>query len=141
MIFTGSAGIGKTYFAAAAFDYAQNIHNTCRYWKELDLLKAIRSQMSSGSGDYLETLEYLIDDDFVIIDDIGSSGLNDWRKEVIFAAIDYRYNSMKPTILISNFSPEEFKEFFHERVGSRLFSKENYIINVQDGHDLRLQGL
>lgn len=97
--------------------------------------------MSMGNGDYLETLEYLIDDDFVIIDDVGSSGLNDWRKEVLFAAIDYRYNSMKPTILISNFSPQDFKEFFHERLASRLFSKENFVINIQDGDDLRGQGL
>jgi len=93
--------------------------------------------MDDCKGDYLEALQYLIDDDFVMLDDIGSTGLNDWRKEIIFDAIDERYNTMKPTIVTSNFSIKEFKEFFHERVSSRLFSKENCIIEILDGYDLR----
>ncbi len=97
--------------------------------------------MDECKGDYLEALKWLIDDDFVMIDDIGSTGLNEWRKEIIFDAIDERYNSMKPTIITSNFSVREFKYYFHERVSSRLFAKENCVIEILDGDDRRSEGL
>jgi len=111
--------------------------NSVRYWNESELLKRVRSSMEEVKGDYLETLKLLIDDEFVMLDDIGSTGLNEWRKEIIFDAIDERYNSMKPTVITSNFSVNEFKDFFHERVSSRLFAKDNYIIEILDGQDLR----
>jgi len=97
----------------------------------------LRSSIEDFKGDYLEALKLLIDDDFVMIDDIGSTGLNDWRKEVIFDAIDERYNNMLPTVITSNFSRHEFERNFHPRLSSRLFAAENTIIEILDGQDLR----
>ncbi len=93
--------------------------------------------MEEFKGDYLETLKHLIDDDLVIIDDIGSTGLNEWRKEIIFDAIDERYNTMKPTIITSNFTKKEFEDLFHKRLSSRLFASENIIVEINNGFDLR----
>jgi DNA replication protein DnaC len=137
LIYCGNPGIGKTYFCAALLEYALTKFESVRYWNESELLKRVRSSMEEVKGDYLECLKLLIDDEFVMIDDIGSTGLNEWRKEIIFDAIDERYNSMKPTVVTSNFSVAEFKEFFHERVSSRLFAKDNYVIEILDGQDLR----
>jgi DNA replication protein DnaC len=92
--------------------------------------------MDSTKGDYLQQLKYLIDDPFVMLDDIGSSGLNEWRKEVIFDAIDERYRSMQPTLITSNFSKKEFEELFHDRMASRLFARENIVIEF-NGEDKR----
>lgn len=114
--------------------------NSFRYWNESELLKRVRSSMEEVKGDYLQSLKLLIDDDLVFFDDIGSTGLNEWRKEIIFDAIDERYSSMKPTIITSNFSVVEFRSQFHERVCSRLFAKENIIIEILDGNDLRKSG-
>jgi len=44
---------------------------------------------------------------------------------------------MLPTIITSNYSIEEFKEIYHKRVASRLFSKENTVIEILDGEDFR----
>lgn len=137
LIYCGNPGIGKTYFCAALLENALQNFSSVRYWNESELLKRVRSSMEEVKGDYLESLKLFIDDDFVMIDDIGSTGLNEWRKEIIFDAIDERYNSMKPTVITSNFSVKEFKEYFHERVSSRLFAKDNYIIEILDGQDLR----
>lgn len=137
LVYCGSPGIGKTYFCSALINWAYDKFNSMRYWNESELLKRIRSSMDDFKGDYLETLKHLIDDDFVIIDDIGSTGLNEWRKEVIFDAIDERYNSMKPTVITSNFSRKEFETLYHKRLSSRLFSTENFIIEINDGLDLR----
>lgn len=109
-----------------------------RYWNESELLKRVRSSMDEFKGDYLDALKYLIDDEIVMVDDVGSTGLNEWRKEVIFDMIDERYNSMLPTIITTNFSSREIKENFHQRVYSRLFGIENIVIEIHDGNDERI---
>jgi len=80
----------------------------------------------------VQTLGSLVDDEFVIYDDLGSTGLNDWRKEVLFEFLDQRYVSMKPTIVTSNLTREEIYQQIHPRVASRLFAKENTLIEVRD---------
>lgn len=137
LIYCGNPGVGKTFFCAALFEWALTTFKSFRYWNESELLKKVRSSMEEYKGDYLQALKLLIDDDLVIIDDLGSTGLNEWRKEIIFDAIDERYNSMLPTIITSNFSVQEFQKNFHERVCSRLFSSENIIIDMQNGIDRR----
>lgn len=138
LVICGSPGLGKTYICAAFVEWAYSRFKSFRYWNESELLKRVRSSMDEFKGDYLESLKLLIDDEFVMLDDIGSTGLTDWRREVIFDSIDERYNSMLPTVLTTNFSEREIKENFHARVHSRLFSKENIIIEINDGRDKRL---
>ena len=138
LVFCGNPGLGKTYLCAALTEWAFESFNSFRYWKESDLLKRVRSSIEDYKGDYLEILKLLIDDDLVFIDDVGSTGLNDWRKEIFFDAIDERYNSMKPTVITTNFSSQDIKNNFHPRVYSRIFAKENVIIEINDGIDHRL---
>ncbi len=98
--------------------------------------------MDSIKGDYLDVLKYMIDDEFLILDDVGSSTKQtEWREEILFEILDYRYNTMKPTIITSNFAGEDFKKNYHSRVHSRLFSNENTIIEIPNGVDFRLEQL
>lgn len=108
-----------------------------RYFTEHELLKRVRNSMQTLQGDYLDTLKLLIDDPFLMIDDLGSCGVNEWREEIIFNILDQRYNSMLPTIITSNFSVAEFKKTFHGRIASRLFASENMVIEINNGEDLR----
>jgi DNA replication protein DnaC len=137
LVYCGNPGIGKTHFCSAMLEWIMKNFNTYRYWNESELLKRVRSSMDEFKGDYLEVLKLLIDDDIVMVDDIGSTGLNEWRKEIIFDAIDERYNSMKPTIITSNFSKKEFEKLFHPRLSSRLFAVENFVIEINNGYDMR----
>ncbi len=137
LVYCGNAGIGKTTLCAALFDWAFWNVGSFRYWHESELLKRVRSSMEETKGDYLQALKYLIDDDFLIIDDIGSSEPNQWRKDLLFDAIDERYNSMQPTVITSNFPIKTFWKVFHERFCSRLFAKENTIIELLENADFR----
>ena len=141
LVYCGSPGIGKTYLCAALTEWAiKNYGANWRYWTENALLKKLRDSMDSMKGDYLDLLQYMIDADFLILDDVGSGvKVNEWREEVLFALVDYRYNTMKPTIVTSNFSEKQFLEKYHARVHSRLFAKDNTIIEILDGVDCRLQ--
>lgn len=91
-------------------------------------------------GDYLDTVKYLVNHDFLILDDIGSSGFNEWRTEVLFDTIDQRYESRKPTVFTSNLTREELTKGLGSRGASRLFAKENLIIELHDKQDQRKEG-
>lgn len=143
LVYCGSPGIGKTFLCSALTEWAFNkFGNDWRYWKENDLLKRLRDSMDSIKGDYLDVLKYMIDAEFLIIDDVGSSTKETpWREEVLFFILDFRYNNLKPTIITSNFSQQEFLEKYQKRVHSRLFSNDNIIIEIPNGVDFRLQTL
>lgn len=143
LVYCGSPGIGKTFLCAALTEWAFNkFGNDWRYWRENDLLKKLRDSMDTMQGDYLDVLKYMIDAEFLILDDIGSSTKeSSWREEVLFAVIDYRYNNLKPTMFTSNYCQKEFQEKYHERVRSRLFSIDNTIIEIPNGVDFRLEQL
>ena len=68
----GEYGLGKTYFCAALSEWIVSTFNTYRYHKEAILLKELRQGISEGHGDYLETLKFKVDDELVILDDVGS---------------------------------------------------------------------
>jgi DNA replication protein DnaC len=150
LLYHGSPGIGKTYFCAALTEWMFRMFSTRRYFREEDLLRRLRAGISAGEGDYLIRLEWLVDDQIVILDDVGS-GINprkvtsrdlEFRREIFFSFLDYRYRRRLPTIITSNFSKEDFLEVYSERIVSRLFSAQNTIIgNFNTSDDKRQQGL
>jgi DNA replication protein DnaC len=137
LVYFGDPGIGKTYLCSALIEWAVTRFNNFRYWNEGELLKRVRKSIDESSGDYVEALSYMIDDELVILDDIGSTGLTEFRKEILFDAIEKRYSSMLPTVITSNFTRDEFYKNFHERFCSRLFASENIVIEIKDGFDFR----
>ena len=141
LVMVGPAGTGKTYFCAAMLDEMIDKVRHIRAYDERTLLKKVRNSIGESSkGDYLDCLRVLLDDDLIILDDIGSSGHTDWREEVLMEAIDYRYYSMLPTIVTSNLYKKEFFETYGQRITSRLFAAENTIIDLSDMKDLREEG-
>ena len=142
LILTGPAGVGKTYFCAALLECVPNNVHSMRAYNERNLLKRVREQISNKKdGEYIEFLHLLIDDDLIFLDDIGSSGHTTWREEILMEAIDYRYSNEKPTIITSNLGRKEFYETYGQRIASRLFARENTVIDLGESPDLRSQGL
>ncbi len=150
LVYHGSPGIGKTYLCAALTEWALTHFDTRRYHTEEEVLRRLRAGIGERSGDYLIHLEYLMDDDLIMLDDVGS-GINpkkltyrdlEFRREVFFSFLDYRYNVQKPTIITSNFTKEEFIEVYSERICSRLFASENTIISLfGEVQDKRTMGM
>lgn len=141
LIVVGPPGTGKTYFCSAVLDSLAIKNISLRAYNERKLLRKVRNSISDLTrGDYLETLHLLIDDDFIILDDVGSSGHTAWREEILMETIDIRYESTKPTLITSNLSQEEFYKTYGPRITSRLFAKENTIIDLFESSDLRTEG-
>lgn len=131
LVIHGPSGTGKTHLLAAIYADQANLVDSIRVLTDRALFRKLRSGMS-GEGDYLEALEMLMDSHLVMIDDIGSSGHTDWREEVLMEAIDTRYRENRPTILTSNLDKEQISEAYGERISSRMFDKNNTVINAED---------
>jgi DNA replication protein DnaC len=142
MVLVGPPGVGKTYFCSAILENIPKGIRFLRGYSEKDLLRRVRQSFSgSGNGDYVTYLQSLIDDDLVIIDDIGASGYTEWRDEILFDTVDYRYSTKKPTILTTNLTMKELGETYSHRLKSRIFASENTVIDMSDCSDLRQEGL
>lgn len=137
LLFTGTPGCGKTYFCAAMWNHDQdnNIFESCRLWKEADLLERIRTQMNNGR-DHLADAKELCDDELIIIDDIGCTGVNEWRNSVYLTIIDHRVSSRKPTVLTTNLSKDALAVDVGLRIYSRVMAHENTFVEMLTG-DLR----
>jgi len=136
LVVLGSPGTSKTYFCSALSDWILDNFQTHRYWMEGALFDRIKRGFESHEGSP-KVLEYLIDDDIVILDDVGSNSWTEWKEDVFFDLINIRYNSMLPTVITSNLTRKQFYEIYQPRVTSRLFASENTVIELQDAQDFR----
>jgi DNA replication protein DnaC len=138
LVLMGSPGCGKTYISSAVLGWMFGKVRSLRYWNERDLFQRIRAFIGSDvKGDYIKEISYILDDDFIVLDDMGSCGLNDWRREVWLEILDTRYELQKPTILTTNFTRSECFSHLGNRSSSRLFSKENCVIDMHGYEDIR----
>lgn len=142
-VFLGNAGIGKTYVVAALIDWAFRSFNTRRFYHERDIQSECREIATGNShikGDWIEHLKHKVDDQLIMMDDVGSQDVTPFREDVLLNFVDFRYKDRLPTIIVSNLSKKDFQELYHRRVASRLFATENTVIEIMDGKDLREQG-
>ena len=126
---------------SAFLEFMPKSCRTFRAYSERQLFERLRQGISSGQGgDYLANLHYMVDDDLIIIDDVGSSGHNSWREEVLMELVDYRYKDGRKSIFTSNLERDDFKNIYGERIYSRLFSTQNTIVSLFGMPDLRQMG-
>lgn len=138
LVILGAPGMGKTYLCAALYDWFRSKYSSSiRYYNERQLLREVRNSIEESKGDYLTTLKYKCDDQVFLFDDLGSSGSNEWRREVLFDFLDLRYEHQLPTVITSNLTRDEIKKDYGQRFLSRLCAKENTIIEMHGAADKR----
>ncbi len=128
----GPPGVGKTYFCSAIIEWIYQEVPSFRYWHERDFFSRLRSVIGNESGEYSKEVEYMMDDFFVMYDDLGACGTNQgkFREENILAFIDIRYESTKPTVITTNMTKKAIFDTYGDRAYSRLFDKSNLIIDM-----------
>lgn len=140
----GSPGTGKTYLCSAILPWIHGKVNNYYYVKESNFLIMLRECIDKG-WDYSSEIQNRFDHEFLLFDDFGSCGFNEWRCEVLFSLVDYRYEKGLPTVITSNLTKEEIVKnmgvLMGKRMASRLFASENTIIENHNGEDLRTKGM
>lgn len=131
----GGTGTGKTTLACALAQRAMREGYTARFVKAYQLPALFRT--------YDDAAETLATPHLLVIDDIGSDAATEWGNTRLRAAIDARYDSMKPTIVTSNYSKDQLaklllrnvKDMTPRAIVSRLAEMTDSI--EMDGEDLR----
>ena len=116
LVLIGSAGTGKTHLACGAVrEYGG------KYATAPDIVEVIR-RAKSFSAD--QTEKQIIDSyshkSLLVIDEIGRGIAATDEKYMLYQIINARYNTRKPTVLISNFTKADFLKYIGVAAADRL---------------------
>jgi DNA replication protein DnaC len=122
LVLTGSCGTGKNHLAVSL---AKNIIRNHLASVELtDVMRLTRAVKSTWRHNADTTEESVLDHyaslDLLIIDEVGVQFGSPAEMTILHEVINARYESVLPTILISNLPPEQLKEFISDRIFDRV---------------------
>ena len=102
IMFTGNVGTGKTFYACCIANAV--IDRGCTAWVTT-LQPLVRALCSYESAEKI--LAKIRKVDLLVLDDLGSTALNDFTTDKLFEIVDERYRSGKPLIVTTNLNPDE----------------------------------
>ena len=136
LVFIGSAGTGKTHLACGVVrEYGG------KYATAPDIVEVIR-RAKSFSAD--QTEKKIIDSyshkSLLVIDEIGRGIAATDEKYMLYQIINARYNTRKPTVLISNFTKADFLKYIGVAAADRLVESGEIVeMNGESFRKLRRQ--
>ncbi|HED1926319.1 TPA: ATP-binding protein [Klebsiella variicola subsp. variicola] len=131
LVLTGSCGTGKNHLAVSL---AKNIIRNHLASVELtDVMRLTRAVKSTWRHNADITEESVLDHyaslDLLVIDEVGVQFGSPAEMTILHEVINARYESVLPTILISNLPPEQLKEFISDRIFDRVTDGgRNYLV-------------
>lgn len=125
LILCGQAGTGKTHLASAiAVDVMEKHGKSVRFLKVARAMRTVKDTYSKSSAiTEQEAIESFKAPDLLILDEVGVQFGTDAERYILFEIINERYESLRPTILLSNLAMEGLVSYAGERVIDRM--KEN----------------
>ena len=136
----GNTGVGKTFLANCIAKSLLDSGHTIIYLTSFQLFSVLEKQAFSKDEEGKEAdnqLEYILDCDLLIIDDLGTELSNAFTNTKLFLCINERHLRAKSTIISSNLPPETIKAKYSERIFSRITS--DYMCLKLVGDDIRLK--
>lgn len=134
----GKSGTGKTFLASCAANAVVK--------KGYSAVFVTAFRFVSDAAKYHTTFDdtrdgYLspyLDCDLLIIDDLGTEAVyKNITLEYLYLVINERQLARKHTVITSNFTVDELRTRYGERIASRLLDKKTCYASEFDGEDLR----
>ena len=141
ILFTGKTGLGKTFLlnclAKAILDKGGTVLKLTSYNLFENLFRSSLQNTEEGS---LILKDRIFSVDVLIIDDLGTeTRRNNFTAEELFNILNERYLQKQHTFLSTNLSLSDLRDFYSDRVTSRLFDTQNTMIFRFAGQDIRLK--
>lgn len=132
IMFTGNVGTGKTFYSCCIANAV--IDRGCTAWVTT-LQPLVRALCSYESAEKI--LKRIRDVDLLVLDDLGSTALNEFTTDKLFEIVDERYRSGKPLIVTTNLNPDEAwkSSIGMRRIFDRLRERCRHV--VMDGESRR----
>ena len=136
LVLIGTAGTGKTHLACGTVrEYGG------KYATAPDIVEEIR-RAKSFSADQTEKqiIDYYSHLKFLVVDEIGRGIAATDEKYMLYQIINARYNTRKPTVLISNFTKADFLKYIGVAAADRLVESGDIVeMNGESYRKLRRQ--
>lgn len=139
MIFMGGTGLGKTHISTSVARTVIDKGCDVFYAGAITLFSDFEVQRygnSAGGETGLGTSQYF-DCDLLIIDDLGTEVINQFTASVLYNIINTRLSRKKSTIINTNFSQDDLRAKYADRITSRIFGEYRIIPFV--GKDVRMK--
>ena len=116
LVLIGSAGTGKTHLACAIIREAGGKYRTAP-----DIVEEMRRAKSFTANDTeADIIKYYGHVPLLVIDEIGRGIASTDEKYMLYQILNARYNTRKPTVLISNFTKADFLQYIGVAAADRL---------------------
>ena len=132
----GDTGIGKTFLSNCIAKELLDSSHSVIYLTAVELFDAF-GNFNDEDDDEGTAVEYILDCDLLIIDDLGTELSNSFTNSKLFYCINERMLKRRATIISTNLSLGELSSVYSERLMSRITS--TYTILKVFGKDIRLQ--
>ena len=116
LVMIGNAGTGKTHLACAIIREAGGKYRTAP-----DIVEELRRAKSFTANDTeADIIKYYGHVPLLVIDEIGRGISATDEKYMIYQLVNARYNTRKPTVLISNLGKSDFLQYIGVAAADRL---------------------
>ena len=105
----GAVGRGKTYEASAIAKEFVDAGYSVVFTTAAGMLESIKETFD-GSGSTADAVARYTKCDVLVMDDLGKEATREWSVNTIFMVLNARYEAMLPTVITSNFAPDEIAE-------------------------------
>ena len=142
LLFIGNTGLGKTFLSNCIANELLKKHKTVMYQTApLMLDYIIETKLGKNKNSSSDLIENILSTDLLIIDDLGTEGINNMKFSELFTILNSRLlnhnGKSTKTIISTNLGINNLSEMYGERIVSRLIG--NYNICYFFGEDLRLK--
>ncbi len=141
LFITGAVGVGKTYLACCAGQFAADKCMYVVYSGISPVLDSIQNRFFNSDEEreaYEERRDFVETADMLIIDDLGVESVTDKRYERLISLIDKRTGEGRKTVITSNYGLTEIRDVYGERLASRFADRKNSMSLRLVGDDIRL---
>ena len=143
LLFIGNTGLGKTFLTNCIANEILKQGKTVLYQTAPVMLDTIIDAKFGKENSNINLLENILNVDLLIIDDLGTETVNNYKIEELFTIINTRLlnqnHKITKTIISTNLTAEELFKTYTTRIGSRLAG--NYRFLRFFGEDLRMKKL
>ncbi|WP_174493982.1 ATP-binding protein [Acinetobacter sp. Marseille-Q1623] len=129
LILYGHPGTGKTHLSASIIrNIILNSPLTARYYTSAQIAQLMMDTWSDPTKSEAEIIQHLAGFDLLVIDEYGLHDRHEKRLEMVHKILYSRYDSMKSTLLISNFDIRMLEKDLGVRLWSRLHENSLFLI-------------
>lgn len=118
LLICGAPGSGKTHLAVSVLLAVIGRGVPGVYLDCGNMLEQVKATF--GTNHRAEAQKAALDNELVLLDDMGAQSSSEWVRDTISSVITNRYNDVKPTLVTTSLDPEDFAEKLGDRSTSRL---------------------